>query len=55
MPLVTVHNPPVRRAYRTVGIGLAPCYPPLMEWALWDAPVIAALTTFVAAKSRWSF
>jgi putative transposase len=38
-----------------VGLGRATYYRPLVDWARRDAPVIAALTTLVAAKSRWGF
>ena len=30
-------------------------YRPLLDWTPRDAPVIAALTTLIAAKSRWGF
>ena len=30
-------------------------YPSLVDWARRDAPVIAALTMLVAAKTRWEF
>ena len=46
---------PVQRACRAVGRGRATCYRPRMDWARRDAPVIAALTTLVTAKSRWGF
>ena len=36
-------------------MGRATYYRPLVNWARRDAPVIAALTTLVAAKSRWGF
>ena len=36
-------------------LGRATDYRPLVDWARRDAPVIAALTTLVAAKSRWGF
>ncbi len=52
---MTVHGLPVQRACRAVGVGRATYYRPLMDWARRDAPVIAALTTLVAAKSRWGF
>ena len=52
---MTVHGLPVQRACRAVGLGRATYYRPLMDWARRDAPVIAALTTLVAAKSRWGF
>jgi len=38
-----------------VRLGRATDYRPLVDWARRDAPVIAALTTLVAAKSRWGF
>lgn len=38
-----------------MGLGRATYYRPLRDWAQRDAPVIAALTTLVAAKSRWGF
>lgn len=53
--LVTVHGLPVQRACRAVGLGRATYYRPLLDWARRDAPIIAALTTLVAAKSRWGF
>ncbi|MCP9464349.1 MAG: hypothetical protein NNA25_06075 [Nitrospira sp.] len=53
--LVTVNGLPVQRACGAVGLSRATYYRPLVEWARRDAPVIAALTTLVAAKSRWSF
>ena len=46
---------PVRRACQAVGLGRATYYRPQIEWARRDAPVIAALTTLVAAKPRWGF
>jgi putative transposase len=52
---VTVHGLPVQRACRAVRLGWATYYRPLVDWARRDAPVIAALTTLVAAKSRWGF
>jgi putative transposase len=52
---VTVNGLPVQRACHVVGLGRATYYRPLVEWARRDAPVIAALTTLVAAKSRWGF
>ena len=53
--LVTVNGLPVQRACRVVGMGRAMYYRPLVDWARRDAPVIAALTTLVAAKNRWGF
>jgi hypothetical protein len=53
--LVTVNGLPVQRACRAVGLGRATYYRPQVDWARRDAPVIAALTTLVAAKSRWGF
>lgn len=38
-----------------MGLGRATYDRPLVDWARRDAPVIAALTTLVAAKSRWGF
>ena len=38
-----------------MGLGRATYYRPLVDWARRDAPVIAALTTLVVAKSRWGF
>ena len=52
---MTVNGLPVQRACRAVGLGRATYYRPRVEWARRDAPVIAALTTLVAAKSRWGF
>jgi putative transposase len=46
---------PVQRACQAIGLGRATYYRPLVDWARRDAPVIAALTTLVAAKSRWGF
>ena len=46
---------PVQRACRAVGLGRATYYRPRTDWARRDAPVIAALTTLVTAKSRWGF
>ncbi len=51
--MVSQSNLPVQRACRAVGLGRATYYRPLVDWARRDAPVIAALTTLVAAKSRW--
>jgi len=51
--LVTVNGLPVQRACAAVGLGRATSDRPLVDWARRDAPVIAALTTLVAAKSRW--
>jgi hypothetical protein len=53
--LVTVNGLPVQRARRAVGLNRATYYRPLVDWARRYAPVIAALTTLVAAKSRWGF
>lgn len=53
--LVTVNGLPIQRACRAVGMGRATYYRPRVEWARRDAPVIAALTTLVAEKSRWGF
>jgi len=53
--LVTQGGLPVQRACAAVGLGRATYYRPLVDWARRDAPVIAALTTLVAAKSRWGF
>jgi putative transposase len=53
--MVTQGGLPVQRACRAVGLGRATFYRPRVEWARRDAPVIAALTTLVAAKSRWGF
>lgn len=50
-----VNGLPVQRACRAVGLGRATYYRPRVDWARRDAPVIAALTTLVAAKSRWGF
>lgn len=55
MQLVTQRGLPVQRACRAVGLGRATYYRPLVDWARRDAPVIAALTTLVAANSRWGF
>ena len=38
-----------------MGLHRATYYRPLVDWARRDAAVIAALTTLVAAKSRWGF
>lgn len=46
---------PVQRACAAIGVGRATYYRPLVDWVRRDAPVIAALTTLVAAKSRWGF
>lgn len=46
---------PVQRACAAVGVGRATYYRLPVNWARRDAPVIAALTTLVAAKSRWGF
>src|ERR671918_73673 len=53
--LVTINGLPVQRACRAVGLNRATYYRPLVDWGRRDAPVIAALTTLVAAKSRWGF
>ena len=53
--LVTQGGLPVQRACQAVGLGRATYYRPGVNWARRDAPVIAALTTLVAAKSRWGF
>ena len=52
---MTVNGLPVQRACAAVGLGRATYYRPLVDWARRDAPLIAALTTLVAAKSRWGF
>ncbi len=52
---MTINGFPVQRACRAVGRGWASYYRPLVDWARRDASVIAALTTLVAAKSRWGF
>ena len=46
---------PIQRACQAIGLGRATYYRPLVDWARRDAPVIVALTTLVAAKSRWGF
>ena len=46
---------PIPRACAAVGLGRATYDRPLVDWARREAPVIAALTTLVAAKSRWGF
>lgn len=38
-----------------MSLGRATYYRPVVDWARRDAPVIAALTTLVAAKPRWGF
>jgi len=53
--LVSVRGLPIRRACAAVRLGRATYYRPRVEWARRDAPVIAALTTLVAAKGRWGF
>jgi putative transposase len=53
--LITGHGLPVQRACQAVGLARGTYYRPLVDWARRDAPVIAALTTLVAAKSRWGF
>lgn len=50
-----MHGLPVQRACRAVRLGRATYYRPGTDWARRDASVIAALTTMVAAKSRWGF
>jgi len=52
--LVTVNGLPVQRTCTAVGLGRATSDRPLVDWARRDAPVITALTTLVAAKSRWA-
>jgi len=53
--VVTQGGLPVQRACDAIGLGRATYYRPLVDWARRDAPMIAALTTLVAAKSRWGF
>src|SRR5207302_5329290 len=53
--LVTVSGLPIRRACAASGLARATYYRPRVERARRDAPVIAALTTLVAAKGRWGF
>ena len=53
--MVTQGGLPVQRACQAVGLSRATYYRPLVDWARRDAPVIVALTTLVAAKSRWGF
>lgn len=53
--LVTMSGLPVLRACQAVGLGRATYYRPRVEWVRRDAPVMAALTTLVATKSRWGF
>jgi putative transposase len=53
--MVTEGGLPVQRACHVVGMGRATYYRPLVDWARRDMPVIAALTTLVAAKNRWGF
>ena len=55
MAQVVRHGLSVQRAGQAVGLARATYYRPLIEWARRDAPVIAVLTTLVAAKSRWGF
>jgi len=55
MHLVTVSGLPVQRACRGGGMGRATYYRPQVDWARWDASVIAALTTLVAEQSRGGF
>ena len=52
---MTVNGLPVQRACRAVGVNRATYDRPLVDGARRDAPVIAAVTTLVAAKSRWGF
>ncbi len=52
---MTVTGLPIQRACRAVGLHRATYYRPLVDWGRRDAAVIAALTTLVAAKSRWGF
>jgi len=52
---VTQGGLPIQWACRAVGLGRATYYRPVVDWARRDAPVMAALTTLVAAKSRWGF
>lgn len=42
----------IQRACAAVGLGRATYYRPVVNWTRRDAPVIAALTTLVVAKSR---
>ena len=51
--LVTVNGLSVQRACQALGMGRATYYRSRVDWARRDAPVIAALTTLVATKSRW--
>lgn len=53
--MVTQGSLPVQRACQAVGLSRATYDRPLVDWARRDAPVIAALTALVAAKSRWGF
>lgn len=53
--MVTGVGLPLQRACRAVGMGRAMYYRPLRDWARRDAPVIAALTTLVAANSCGGF
>lgn len=53
--LVIQGGRPIQRACRAVGLGRATYYRPLVDWVRSDVPVIAALTTLIAAKSRWGF
>jgi putative transposase len=55
MHLLTQSGLPIQRACRAVGLGRATYYRPLVDWARRDAPVIAAFTTLVEAKSRRGF
>jgi putative transposase len=52
---VVSHGVSVQRACEAVGLARATYYRPRIAWARRDAPVMAALTTLVAAKSRWGF
>jgi putative transposase len=46
---------PIQRACAAVGLGRATYDRPLVNWVRREAPVMAARTTLVAAKSRWGF
>jgi putative transposase len=52
---VTVNGFRVQRGLSCGRMGRATYYRTLVDWARRDAPVIAALTTLVAAKGRWGF